>query len=144
MMLTFIQCVFLWTDGDARGLGLCLSVCACAVGLGGHRLTWMRGTWGVVGRFAHVPTIPFTWLRRANAWGWSAHASHLYLGSTRSLKLCQVCGSNSCVCVFFSPWGHVNWMPKYGTLWRQFGHMGSMLDSDWSTKNFAALWLVST
>ena len=37
-MLTSIQCVFLLTSGDARGLGLRLSVCACAVGLGGHRL----------------------------------------------------------------------------------------------------------
>ena len=38
------------------------------------------------------------------------------LYAVRSLKLCQVCGSTSCVCVFFSPWGHVNWMPKYGSL----------------------------
>ena len=56
--------MFLLTSGDARGLGLRLSVCACVVGLVGHVLTWMRGTWGVVGWSAHVPTIPFTWLRR--------------------------------------------------------------------------------
>ena len=99
---------FLLTSGDARGLGLCLSVCACAVGLGGHRLLWMRGTWGVVGRSAHVPTIPFTWLGRENAWGWTAHASHLSPGFTRSIKLCQECGSTSCVWCSF-PHG-VTWI----------------------------------
>ena len=39
-------------------------------------LTWMRGTWGVFWRSAHVPTIPFTWLRRAKALGRTAHASY--------------------------------------------------------------------
>ena len=69
------QCsVFLWTSGDARGLGLLLSVCACAVGLCGNELIWMRGTWGVFWRSAHMPTIPFTWLRRAKALGRTAHA----------------------------------------------------------------------
>ena len=108
VILSSIQCVFLWTDGDARGLGLRLSVCACAVGLGGHRLLWMRGTWGVVGRSAHVPMIPFTWLRRGNAWGWTAHASRLLPGFTRSIKLCEECGSTSCVWCSF-PHG-VTWI----------------------------------
>ena len=78
LILTSIQCVFLdfW---DARGLGLLFVVCACAVGLRGNRLTGMRGTWGVVWRSAHVPTIPFTWLRRANALGPTAHASNHYV-----------------------------------------------------------------
>ena len=103
-MLTSIQCVFLdfW---DARGLGLVLSICACAVGLRGHRLTGMRGTWGVVWRSAHVSTISFTWLRRTDASGPTAHASNYQ--ALLSLKLCQECGSNSCVRVFFILWGHV-------------------------------------
>ena len=46
--------------GDARGLGLLFVVCACAVGLCGNRLIGTRGTWGVVWRSAHVPTILFT------------------------------------------------------------------------------------
>ena len=110
-MLTSIECVFLdfW---DARGLGLLFVVCACAVGLRGNRLPGMRGTWGVVWRSAHVPTIPFTWLRRANAWTPSAHASNYQ--ALFSLKLCQECGFNSCVRVFFIPWGHVNFMTIYG------------------------------
>ena len=75
IFFTLQQCVFLdfW---DARGLGLLFMVCACAVGLRGNRLTGMRGTWGVVWRSAHVPTIPFTWLRRAKALGPTAHASN--------------------------------------------------------------------
>ena len=128
MMWTFIQCVFLWTSGDARGLGLRLSVCACAVGLGGHRLTWTRGTWGVDGRSAHVLTILFTWLRSVNDWGWTAHASRLSPGSTRSLKLCEEC------VVFFFLWGHVNFDAQIWALWRHFGHVCSMLDSDWLKK----------
>ena len=30
------------------------------------------------------------------------------LYAVRLLKLCEQCGSNSCVRVFFTPWGHVN------------------------------------
>ena len=107
--------VFLLTSGDARGLGLRLSVCACAVGLGGNVLLWMRGTWGVVWRFAHVPTIPITWLRRINVWDWTAHASHLSPGSTRSLKLCEVCGSTSCV-----------WCScPHGVTWTTWSYLGA-------------------
>ena len=104
-MLTSIECVFLdfW---DARGLGPLFVVCACAVGLRGNRLTGMRGTWGVVWRSAHVPTIPFTWLRRANALDPTTHASNYQALLTR-LKLCQECRFNSCVRVFLIPWGHV-------------------------------------
>ena len=68
------SCVFFLDFGDARGLGLLFMTCACAVGLRGHRLTGMRGTWGVVWWTAHVPTISFTWLRRANALDPIAHA----------------------------------------------------------------------
>jgi len=53
----------------------------------------MRGPWGVFWRSAHVPTIPFTWLRRAKALGHTAHAvsrNWFFKGQT-------------CVCVFFSP-----------------------------------------
>ena len=103
-MLTSVECVFLdfW---DARGLGLLFVVCACAVGLRGNGLPGMRGTWGVVWRSAHVPTIPFTWLRRANALGPTAHAFNYQ--ALLSLKLCKECGFNSCVRVFFIPMGHV-------------------------------------
>ena len=76
---------FSWTSGDAKGLGLLFMVCTCAVGLRGNRLTWMRGTWGVVWRSAHVPTIPFTWLRRAKALGLTAHASNHHV--TRGLPM---------------------------------------------------------
>ena len=40
-----------------------------------------------------------------------------------------------CVHVFFTPWGHVNFMPIFGTHLRHLGHMTHMLDSDW-LKNF--------
>ena len=128
-MLTSIECVFLdfW---DARGLGLLFVVCACAVGLRGNRLTGMRGTWGVVWRSAHVPTIPFTWLRRANAWTPSAHASNYQ--ALLSIKLCQECGFNSCVRVFFILWGHVS---NHAHIWAfvtSISHMGEMRESDWS------------
>ena len=127
-ILTSIECVFLdfW---DARGLGLLFAVCACAVGLRGNRLTGMRGTWGVVWRSAHVPTIPFTWLRRANAWAPTTHAS-LFM----RLKLCQECGFNSCVRVFFIPWGHVNNHDHIWAFVTSISHMGEMRDSDWSRK----------
>ena len=52
-----------------------------------------------------------------------------------SLKLCEQCGSNSCVCVFFTPWGHVNFMTIFGTHLRHFGHVCQMLDSDWLIQN---------
>ena len=127
-----ILCVFL-DFGDARGLGLLFMTCACAVGLRGHRLTGMWGTWGVVGWTAHVPTIPFTWLRRANAWTPSAHASNYQ--ALFSLKLCQACRFNSCVRVFFIPWGHVS---NHAQIWANvtsISHMGEMRDSDWSRRN---------
>ena len=76
---------FSWTSGNARGLGLLFMVCACVVGLRENRLTWMRGTWGLFWRSAHGPTIPFTWLRRAKAWGRTAHASHHH--ATRGLPI---------------------------------------------------------
>ena len=128
-MLTSIERVVLdfW---DARGLGLLFVVCACAVGLCGNGLPGMRGTWGDNWRSAHVPTIPFTWLRRANAWALTAHASNYQ--ALLSIKLCEQCGSNSCVRVFFIPWVTWTTMTIYGHLWRQWGHMGYMRDSDWS------------
>ena len=125
-MLTSIECVFLdfW---DARGLGLLFVVCACAVGVHGNRLIGTRGTWGVVWRSAHVPTIPFTWLRRANAWTPSAHAS-IYQ-ALLSIKLCKQCRFNSCVCVFFIPMGSRGLKQWVVT---SISHMGEMRDSDWS------------
>ena len=128
-MLTSIECVFL-DFGDARGLGLLFVVCACAVGVRGNRLTGMRGVWGDHWRSAHVPTIPFTWLRRANAWAPTAHASNYQ--ALLSIKLCQKCGFNSCVRVFFIPWGHVSNHAQIWALWRHISHMGQMRDSDWS------------
>ena len=117
-------------------------VCACAVGLRGNRLTGMRGTWGVVWRSAHVPTIPFTWLRRANALGPTAHASNYQ--ALLSIKLCEQCGSNSCVRVFFIPWGHVD---NHAHIWAFVTSMGShgLNARFWlAEKIFAALWLVAT
>ena len=102
---------FSWLLG-CEGSGAIFMVRACAVGLRGNRLIGMRGTWGVVWRSAHVPTIPFTWLRRANAWALTAHASNYQ--ALFSIKLCKQCRFNSCVRVFFIPWGHVGFMPKYG------------------------------
>ena len=127
-MLTSIECVFLdfW---DARGLGLLFMVCACAVGVHGNRLTGTRGTWGVVWRSAHVPTIPFTWLRRANAWTPSAHASNYQ--ALFSIKLCKQCGFNSCVRVLYSM-GSRGLKPWFVT---SISHMGEMRDSDWSREN---------
>ena len=140
-MLISIECVFLdfW---DARGLGLLFVVCACAVGLRGNRLTGMRGTWGVVWRSAHVPTIPFTWLRRANALGPTAHASNYQ--ALLSIKLCKQCGSNSCVRVFIIPWGHVN---NHDHIWAFVTSMGSpdLNARFWLVEKIsAALWLVTS
>ena len=128
-MLTSIECVFLdfW---DARGLGPLFVVCACAAGVRGNRLIGMREVWGVVWRTAHVPTIPFTLLRRANAWTPSAHASNYQ--ALFSIKLCQECGFNSCVRVFFIPWGHVSNHAQIWAFVTSISHMGEMRDSDWS------------
>ena len=140
-ILTSIECVFLdfW---DARGLGLLFVVCACAVGLRGNRLTGMRGTWGVVWRSAHVPTIPFTWLRRANALDPTTHASNYQ--ALLSTKLCEKCRFNSCVRVFLIPWGHVD---NHDQIWAFVTSMGSpdLNARFWLVEtNFAALWLVNT
>ena len=131
-MLTSIECVFLdfW---DARGLGLLFMVCACAVGVRKNRLTGTRETWGVVWRSAHVPTNPFTWLRRANAWTPTVHASNYQ--ALFSIKPCEECRFNSCVRVFFIPWGHVS---NHAHIWAfvtSISHMGQMRDSDWSRPN---------
>ena len=48
---------------------------------------------------------------------------------TRSLKLCEECRFNSCVCVFLIPWrsrGKKQWVVT------SISHMGQMRDSDWS------------
>ena len=111
LMLTSIQCVFL-DFGVVRGLGLLFMTCACAIALRENRLTGMRGTWGVVWRTAHVPTIPFTWLRRANAWAPTAHASNYQ--ALFSLKLCKQCGFNSCVRVLYSMGSRERLCPNMG------------------------------
>ena len=95
---------FSWLLG-CEGSGAIFVVCACAVGLRGNGLTGMRGTWGVVWRSAHVPTIPFTWLRRANALGPTAHASNHHVNNV-DLTLVCVCSWSHGVTWFF--------MPKYG------------------------------
>ena len=138
---TLQLCVFLdfW---DARGLGLLFVVCACAVGLRGNRLTGMWGTWGVVWRSAHVPPTTFTWLRRANAWAPTAHASNYQ--ALLSIKLCEKCGSNPCVRVFFIPWGHLVF---HDHIWAFVTSMGSpdLYARFWLVETiFAALWLVRT
>ena len=127
---------FLLTFGDARGLGLCSSVCACVVGLGGHRLLWMRVTWGVVGRSAHVPTIPITWLRRGNAWDWTAHAPTCTqaLRGTVNKTMPRMWIHLLCVwCFFFF----------YGVTWLGCPNMG-IATSPWSRGLYARFWLVET
>ena len=54
--------------------------------------------------------------------------------SRLSLKLCEKCGSNPCVRVFLTPWGHVNFHDHIWALRRHLGHMTYMLDSDWLKK----------
>ena len=49
-----------------------------------------------------------------------------------SLKLCQECGFNSCVRVFFIPWGHVSNHAQIWAFVTSISHMGEMRDSDWS------------
>ena len=120
---------FSWLLG-CEGLGLLFVVCACAVGLPRNRLTGMRGTWGVVWRSAHVPTIPFTWLRRANAWAPTAHASNYQ--ALLSIKLYKQCGFNSCVRVFLIPMGSRGLKQWVVT---SISHMVEMRDSDWSKSN---------
>ena len=44
-----------------------------------------------------------------------------------------------CVCVFFSPWGHVNSYAQIWSLTRHLGHMTHMLNSDWLKKMCCAL-----
>ena len=139
-MLTSIQCVFSWLWG-CEGSGAIFMVCACAVGLCGNGLPGMRGTWGVVRRSAHVPTILFTWLRRVNAWTPSAHASNYQ--ALLSIKLCKQYRFNSCVRVFFIPMGsRVKPCPNMGICDVNKSH-------GWNArfwlveKNFAALWLVT-
>ena len=53
-------------------------------------------------------------------------------GFTRSLKLCQKCRFNSCVRVFFIPWGHVSNHAQIWAIVTSISHMGEILDSDWS------------
>ena len=61
-------------------------------------------------------------------------------GFTRSLKLCQECGFNSCVRVFFIPMGSRG-LKQW--LWRHISHMGEMRESDWSRENLLRSdWLV--
>ena len=128
-MLTSIECVFSWLLG-CEGTGAIFMVCACAVGLRGNGLPGMRGTWGDNWRSAHVPTIPFTWLRRANALGPTAHAFNYQ--ALLSLKLCEECRFNSCVRVFFIPMGSRGLKQWVVT---SISHMVEMRDSDWSRSN---------
>ena len=65
-------------------------------------------------------------------------------GALLSIKLCEECGSNPCVCVFFIPWGHVN---KHAHIWAVVTSMGSpdLNARFWLVETiFAALWLVRT
>ena len=56
-------------------------------------------------------------------------------GFTRSLKLCEECRFNSCVRVFFIPWGHVSNHAQIWAFVTSISHMGEMRDSDWSRPN---------
>ena len=135
-----ILCVFSWLWG-CEGSGTIFMTCACAVGLCGNGLPGMRGTWGVVWRSAHVPSILFTWLRRVNAWTPSAHASNYQ--ALLSIKLCEKCRFNSCVRVFFIPMGsRVKSCPNMGICDVNKSH-GPNTQFWLVEKIFAALWLVT-
>ena len=127
---------FSWTSGDARGLGLLFLVCASAVGLRGNRLIAMRGTWGVVCRSAHVPTIPFTWLRRAKAWAQlRMRPTTTPLGVfLRMPMFFTPCSLSACWLV---ERGHVNKLMTYRML------MSHVTLSNNRSIVFAALWLVT-
>ena len=56
-------------------------------------------------------------------------------GFTRLLKLCEECRFNSCVRVFFIPWGHVSNHAQIWAFVTSISHMGEMRDSDWSRPN---------
>ena len=110
---------FSWLLG-CEGSGAIFVVRACAVGLRGNRLIGMRGTWGVVWRSAHVPTIPFTWLRRANALGPTAHASNHYVNNVNLTLVCVCSFSHGVTWFLMTKYGHcdvngVTW-PKYSIL----------------------------
>ena len=55
--------------------------------------------------------------------------------SRGSLKLCQECEFNSCVCVFFIPMGSREFYDHIWALWRHISHMGQIRDADWSREN---------
>ena len=129
--------VFVLTSGDARGLGLVLSV--CAVGLGGNVLIGMLGTWGVVWRTAHVPTVPFTWLRRAKALGPTAHASNHH--ATRGLPmnayvLYPLQKSHPLI-------GRERSREFFDDVFMLMSRVTTFSPSDWLRATFAALWLVT-
>ena len=52
-----------------------------------------------------------------------------------SIKLCEACGFNSCVRVFFIPMGHVSNHAQIWAIVTSISHMGQMRDSDWSREN---------
>ena len=131
---------FSWTSGDARGLGLLFMVCACAGGLRGNRLTWMRGTWGVIWRSAHGPMIPVTRLRRAKAWGRTAHASHHH--ATRGLPInVYVLYPMLAICALS---GRERSREFFDNVSMLMSHVTTFSLSDWLRAKFAALWLVTT
>ena len=93
---------------------------------------WVRGTWGVFWRSAHVPAIPFMWLHRVQALGSTAHASPLHAG----IKLLRVhvlfpMGSREFLC------------PNMGIVTSMWSH--GRYDWFWLVKTkCAALWLATT
>ena len=71
-------------------------------------------------------------------WGWIVYASHLSPGFARSIKLCQECS------VLFLM-GSRDFDAQIWALRRHHGHMGSMLDSDWSRQKLLRCdWSVPT
>ena len=130
---------FSWTSGDARGLGLLLMVCACAVGLRGNVLIGMRATWGVVWWSAHVPTIPFTWLCRAKALGPTAHASnhHATIGVFLWMPMFFT------LCSLSARWLVERSREFFDDVFMLMSHVTTFSLSDWLRATFAALWLVT-
>ena len=130
---------FSWTSGDARGLGLLLMVCACAVGLRGNVLIGMRATWGVVWWSAHVPTIPFTWQCRAKALGPTAHASnhHATIGVFLWMPMFFT------LCSLSARWLVERSREFFDDVFMLMSHVTTFSLSDWLRATFAALWLVT-
>ena len=97
-----------WAHRNAGDLGRQLAVCACAYN-------------------------PIHVTAQGKRLGPIAHAFNYQ--ALLSIKLCKQCRFNSCVRVFFIPWGHVSNHAQIWAFVTSISHMGEMRDSDWSREN---------